>query len=293
LRGLKQGIAIETTFREDGLMKQLFIAALVVGLLTAVSVPSLAQSQIPPGQDPDLCDVSFNVDVLKLKGILITKIVNKRFDYNLNLESTQAFLPLQLAEVEVFKCDHNEMNIVIVEEFAGSDNINGSFTNFAGIAQINQASGLLNNQGNIAAAGFTNQNDDNTVWSVSMVEVAVEKANIDNILLVNQINGSDNINNSFNGFAGVGQINQASGVLNNQNNVVAIANNLQTIGIMAENDTFLTMQNTGNIAVVSSISGSANINDSFQNGTGAVQINQAPGALNNQANIISIAAAGP
>jgi hypothetical protein len=133
LRGLKQGIAIETTFREDGLMKQLFIAALVVGLLTAVSVPSLAQSQIPPGQDPDLCDVSFNVDVLKLKGILITKIVNKRFDYNLNLESTQAFLPLQLAEVEVFKCDHNEMNIVIVEEFAGSDNINGSFTNLPGL----------------------------------------------------------------------------------------------------------------------------------------------------------------
>jgi hypothetical protein len=79
-------------------------------LLMAVAVPALAQSQIPPSQDPDLCDASFNVDVLKLKGILITKIVTKRFEYILNLESTQALLPMQLSEVEVFKSDLNEGN---------------------------------------------------------------------------------------------------------------------------------------------------------------------------------------
>ena len=66
-------------------MKYLFIAVLVVGLLTALAVPVSAQPQIPPGQDPDLCDLSFNVDVLKLKGILITKVVTKNFNFDVNI----------------------------------------------------------------------------------------------------------------------------------------------------------------------------------------------------------------
>jgi hypothetical protein len=110
---------------------------------------------------------------------------------------------------------------------------------------------------------------------------------------VEEIIGSDNIDTAGNGFAGLGQVNQSSGTLNNQNNVVAIARNFNTIGLMAENDTFLSMENTDNVATVASITATTNINNSFQNGTGAVQINQASGALNNQTNIISIAAVGP
>jgi hypothetical protein len=157
-------------------MKKLLIGALVLGLLTVFALPALAQVD----QDDDICDVSFNVDVEKDKTITIDKTVEKNFEYNLNVESTQAFFPLQLAEVEVFKCDINVGNEVEVMELGGSDNINGSFTNFTGIFQVNQSTGLLNNQGNIAAAGFTDQNDDQLVWAVSMVEVAVEKTNINN-----------------------------------------------------------------------------------------------------------------
>jgi hypothetical protein len=276
-------------------VKNLIIAALVIGVMAAVAVPALAQdSTIPPGQDSNLCDVSFNVDVLKLKGILITKFVTKTFEYNLNLESFQSFSPLQLAEVEVFKCDLNSANEVAVEELGGSTNIAGSFNGFIGIVQLNMASGLVNNQGNILAAGFTDQNDDQIVWGVSMVEAAVEKTNTNNEVSVVEMTNSDNIVASFTGFTGLAQLNMASGLLNNQNNVVVIGTNLNTRGIMAENDTFLSMQNMGNVATnVITVTPSANISGSFLNGTGAVQLNLGPGAVNNQTNIISIAAAGP
>lgn len=140
-------------------MKKLFIAALVLGLVGALVIPAWAQLE----QDDDICDVSFNVDVEKDKTITIDKTVEKNFEYNLNIESTQAFFPLQLAEVEVFKCDINVGNEVEVMELGGSNNITGSFTNFTGIVQVNESAGLLNNQGNIAAGGFTDQNDDQIV----------------------------------------------------------------------------------------------------------------------------------
>jgi hypothetical protein len=155
------------------------------------------------------------------------------------------------------------------------------------------ASGLVNNQGNILAAGFTDQNDDLQVWGVSLVEAAVEKTNRNNECSVSEMFNSDNLVLSFNEFTGLAQINMASGVLNNQNNVVVIGTNLNTIGLMAENDTFLSMQNVRNEATnMNEIMPAAAVADSFNGGTGAVQINQGPGALNNQTNIISAAYAG-
>jgi len=269
-------------------MKRLLIAALVLGLITAFAIPALAQLD----QEPDICDVGFDVNVLKEKEINIQKNVEKNFEYNLGLETSVAVFPLQLAEVEAFKCDHNEGNLVEVAENFGSTNLTDVFNAFTGIAQINQASGLLNNQGNILAAGFTDQNDDQTAWGVSLVEVAVEKANIGNQLIVDEMSNSDNISDAFNVFTGLAQVNQASGILNNQNNVLAIGTNLNTFGLMAENDTFLTMQNTGNQVSVSEVGCSANIHDAFNSYNGVAQVNQGPGSLNNQTNIISIAYAG-
>jgi hypothetical protein len=273
-------------------MKKLFVAFLVVGLLAVFILSAQAQSEPPVGQDPNICDVSFNVDVLKLKGILITKVVTKNFEYNLNVETSQAFAPLQLAEVEAFKCDLNEANEVAVEELGGSNNIFNSFSGFVGIVQLNMASGLLNNQGNILAAGFTDLPPGETRFGVSMVEVAVEKTNVGNELNVSEMFNSDNISSSFNIFTGLAQLNMASGLLNNQNNVVVIGTNLNTLGIMAENDTFLSMQNVRNEVNVAELRSTANISDSFQNGTGAVQLNLGPGAVNDQTNIISVAFTG-
>jgi hypothetical protein len=269
-------------------MKKLLIAALVLGLITAFAIPALAQLD----QEPDICDVGFDVNVTKTKDITITKSVTKTFEFEPVFLADYLLYPAW-AEVEAFKCDHNEGNEVVVGEMAGSTNIVGSFNSFTGIAQINQATGLLNNQGNILAAGFTDgAGVDDTSVGVSMVEVAVEKANLGNELSVGEISANDNIVDSFNSFTGLAQINQASGILNNQNNVLAIAQNFNTLGLIAENDTFLTMQNSGNEATVGEMRPSANIVDSFNAYTGAVQVNQSPGALNNQTNIISVAYAG-
>jgi len=217
--------------------------------------------------------------------------VEKSFEFNLELGVEIIGLP-QWAEVEAFKCDHNEDNAVQVDELAGSTDILGSFTGFTGILQLNQSTGLLNNQGNILAAGLTGVSGDTTTFGLSMVEAAVEKANIDNALEVEEIIGTTSISPSFNNFTGLAQINQSTGVLNNQNNVMVLGANLDTTGLVAENDTFLTMQNANNDADVPEITASASITDSFQNSTGAVQINQTPTALNNQTNIISVAFSG-
>jgi hypothetical protein len=272
-------------------MKKLFIASLVVGLLVAFAVPALAQSTIPPGQDPEVCDVSFDVDVLKVKNIAINKAVNKSFNFALNLTLQIAGFP-QWAEVEAFKCDHNEGNEVSVSDIVTANNIVGSFNGFIGIAQVNQASGILNNQGNILAAGLTGKTGDQQTFGITMVEAAVEKANVSNEVSVDSIVTTDTIATSFDGFIGLAQINQASGILNNQNNVVVLGTNLDTTGLVAENDTFLSMRNTTNEAEISNIQTTATIRSSFNQYQGAAQVNQAPGILNNQTNIISIAYAG-
>ena len=270
-------------------MKKLLIASLVVGLLAVFILPALAQEQ-----NPDDCNLSFNVDVVKNKKINIEKNVVKNFEYNLNVGSTFSVFPLQLAEVEAFKCDENVGNKATVIGMRTLNNIVNSFNSFVGVAQVNQASGFQNNQGNIFAAGFTNvtNNNESTFWGVSMVEAAVEKANIGNALIAQSIITQDNISNSFNSFVGVAQVNQASGFQNNQNNVVVLGTNLNTAGLMAENDTFLSMNNTGNEVTLSTIQSTATISGSFNSMTGLAQVNQGPGGQNNQANIISIAHAG-
>jgi hypothetical protein len=200
-----------------------------------------------------------------------------------------------MAEAEVFKCDHNTANSADVSLLNTYDVIQDSFYQFVGIAQVNQAAGLLNNQGNVFAAGLTGSPGEN-VYGLSLVEVAVEKGNIANSLEIQSIdslNSSDSIRDSFRDFQGLAQVNQASGILNNQDNVMGLAANLDgTTGLVAENDTFLSMQNTANNADVGTTNTVAEIRDSFSRFQGVAQVNQGPGCLNNQANIISIAYAG-
>jgi hypothetical protein len=124
----------------------------------------------------------------------------------------------------------------------------------------------------------------------------VEKLNFENALELADSVFLDNINNSFNGFTGLAQVNQASGILNNQDNVLALGSNVPVGGDVlrpqvAENDTFLTMQNTGNAALVSGVVATSEIRGSFNSYTGISQVNQSPGSLNNQANITSFSLA--
>jgi hypothetical protein len=268
-------------------MKTFLAALLVMAWLAAFALPGLAQSTIPP-QD---CDLSFDVNVVKDKNIEINKQVNKAFNFAFDITVTIVGFPVW-AEVEAFKCDHNTENQAAVLGIVPTNNINNSFVGFVGVAQVNQSAGLLNNQGNVLAAGFTGQ----LGFPLSMVEAAVEKANVGNVLAIADSVFADNIVSSFNGFTGLAQVNQAAGILNNQDNVFALATNLPTAGdvqrpMVAENDTFLSMENTGNAAMVANTVTTATIRNSFNSYTGFAQVNQAPGSQNNQANITSISLA--
>ncbi len=291
-------------------MKKVLLLVMAVSLL-AFAAPALAQDLAPSLIIEDLegCDVAFDVDVYKDKTIRILKDVDKYLDLKVDVKVD----PAEWADVEVFKCDLNQNNSVdekwveTKDEIAGS----GSFNGFAGIAQVNQAAGVMNNQGNITAIAVTNnfgggvlessgggEPGDDLIdpGSVALAEVAVQLENNDNNY-TSSGSGSqhmDKIENSFSGFRGIANVNQASGHMNNQNNVVGIAANLDPAGVVAEADTFLAMANCGNQAAsgIEDLRNKAEINSSFNGACGIANVNQSPGSMNNQANIVTISYAG-
>jgi hypothetical protein len=181
----------------------------------------------------------------------------------------------------------------LVDSFFGTytDSITDSFNDFTGIGQANQAAGYSNNQGNVVAAAVTI----NSLETAAMTQVAVEQTNYLNLLTSDTDVNTDTITDSFNGFTGIGQANQSAGHMNNQNNVVAISAGLgdSSAGVVATNDTYLTQSNTFGVITASLPFNTNTISGSFSGFTGIGQVNQSAGSLNNQANIVSIAFAGP
>jgi hypothetical protein len=258
-------------------MKKLMVSLLAISLL-ALAVPALATD----------CNVDF--DVTATKTVTVDKYVDidKYFDFFV----FACIDPKALAECDVFKCDLNEYGYVDSYFGTYTDNLTNSFTGFTGIGQANQASGYLNNQGNIVAAAVVS-----TDKAAAMTEVGVDQTNYFNTMYSELDYSVDTITSSFNDFTGIGQANQSAGHMNNQNNVVALSAGLgdscYADEFVAVNDTYLTQKNTLGWASVSFAINSNNINDSFNGFTGIGQVNQSAGSMNNQANIVSIAYTGP
>jgi hypothetical protein len=281
-------------------MKKLLPLFLVV-LLVALAVPALADIVPDPVVDPD-CNLHFDVSVDK--DVTITQDVN--IYKNLDLFVFAVIDPDEWAQCEVYKCDKNTGNSVfeifdpyLVAVDFNQNLIEASFNGFTGIGQANQAAGSLNNQGNVVAIAATSAGRltdsfgcERDSEGLSHTEVAVEQVNTDNCLISAAVTHVDAIYSSFNDFTGIGQVNQAAGFMNNQNNVVAISANLEGPGVVALNDTFLTQENTGNQATLVAVNYQATIGSSFNNFTGIGQVNQSPGSMNNQANIVSVSYAG-
>jgi hypothetical protein len=201
-----------------------------------------------------------------------------------------------------------------------SDTISDSFEGFVGIAQVNQAAGSGNNQGNALAAAVTdpsfndkNKKDDDPKYTfnsnsrddrrdrdnnndpkaVSHTEVAIGQLNTYNYVCAEAAEFSDTISDSFDNFKGVAQVNQAAGFANNQKNAAAIAANVNTAGAVAISDTFMSQTNACNSAEYGcGYKSTASIDGSFQNGAGLVQVNQSPGSMNNQANTVAVSYSG-
>jgi hypothetical protein len=95
--------------------------------------------------------------------------------------------------------------------------ITGSFDGATGYAGVNQAAGHLNNQNNALAVAI----GDESVYALG--ESDLGQFNTKNFVdVVDQVR-TDSVSASFNGATGVFAVNQSSGSLNNQANVVSIA----------------------------------------------------------------------
>ncbi|MCK9376128.1 MAG: hypothetical protein M0P73_08265 [Syntrophobacterales bacterium] len=114
----------------------------------------------------------------------------------------------------------------------------------------------------------------------------------------------DTMTGSFQFFQGIGQSNQAAGNMNNQNNVVSVAAGVSdnasgglfcgwggTGSMVAVAASELAMNNTSNTFCLSKADFSTSMGSSFIGFQGIGQSNQSAGNMNNQCNVVSVAAA--
>ncbi len=116
--------------------------------------------------------------------------------------------------------------------FTKTDTISASFDTFSGVANVNESAGSLNNQGNAVAiaGGVAEPGHVAQVVVKAASNVMLSQVNAFNTvhegtgIVTAGNNNTDSINNgSFNSAFGVFNVNQSSGSVNNQKNVVAIA----------------------------------------------------------------------
>jgi hypothetical protein len=269
-------------------MKRLFLLLMVFSLVALYVVPAMAgQTDRRHNQDPG-CNVNFDVNVDK--GVRINEHVD--IDKCLDLHVRSYIDPNEWAQCEVYKCDVNKYNDIDEQFLWNRNELDDSFHDFSGIAQVNQSTGSLNNQGNAVAVAATDPTGRRDHEALSHTEVAIDQENTKNELESCLVVHTDKIDGSFCGFSGVAQVNQTSGYMNNQNNVVGISANLDTRGAVALTDSFLTQKNSCNEAEFRGVYYSAKIDGSFKGGCGLAQVNQSPASMNNQANSVAISYAG-
>lgn len=271
-------------------MKKLLPMLLVLSLVLVV--PAMAEQRY--NDPPVKIDVDFN------KFVSISEKISWNLDAKFKID--ERFDPEEMAKAIAVKYDLNAYNYVESSNNKNEDKINKSFTDFNGIAQVNQASGSINNQGNVVAAAVVSgsksaldaeaalqlNNDHNTLLSGSNNKPDGTSGYLDHNFFKGDVL-TDSIDYSFNNFTGLAQVNQSAGYMNNQNNVVALAAD-KNGGIVALADSALSMSNTYNNAFISNAYFSNSINNSFQHFTGLAQVSQSAGSMNNQANVVAIAA---
>lgn len=289
-------------------MKKVIIASMVVALV-ALTVPIGAFGQPSYRCCGDDCNVNLDVKVDVDKYV---DIYQTRSDYYQTC-IRESFDPAARADAEAVKCDTNKdnsisfSNCLVKADF--EDEMTGSFKDFNGIGQSNQAAGNMNNQGNtVAVAAVGNAK----TYASSLA--AVSAKNKDNEITYGNVNVSylfdpkqtDSMSGSFNRFNGIGQSNQSAGHMNNQNNVVAVAAGVLVEGTIsggygygdlckdavAVANSELALNNTCNTICFNNgnVQFKNCMDSSYNNFNGIGQSNQSAGNMNNQVNSVSVAA---
>jgi hypothetical protein len=228
-------------------------------------------------------DAKFDVNFFKAKAILELKVVADIFVTTIFVDLD----PDSRAMSQVVKKQINEDNEFNLTNVKYTDQLLSSFNDFSGIGQVNQAAGSMNNQANIVSAAIATGA---LAWASSEV---IDCQLNDHLRFDPGLSDpnvfTDLIDNSFNRFTGIGQVNQSAGMANNQNNIVSIA---ASKGILAaESDVFLDQVNVANNLFDSGVTRTNTINASFNGFRGIGQANQSAGNFNNQSNVVSVSAA--
>ena len=255
----------------------LFVVVLVVAFMTP-ALASEVDSSVTVRELFAKADL-----VLKAKATLELKVIADIYVTRID----QWFAPDSRAMAEVVKKQINEDNDFDLSLTNYSDKIYKSFSDFKGIGQANQAAGSMNNQANIVSAAVTNK--ENAWANAEVIDYQLNDHLVFDPKAVDPLTSfTALIDYSFNRFSGVGQANQAPGMANNQNNIVAIA--FSTNGAkVAEADVNLDQINVNNYVRDTGVNRTNTITESFNNFQGIGQVNQSAGNFNNQSNIVAFA----
>lgn len=277
-------------------MKRAIVAFLSIALMFAVTRPATA-------------DVFVFADIFKFKDVFVTELILKEkfvfvtvtFDEtatgaaeamainnqrNQDNESTFAQPDPTLRQGPIDPEDMRIRKFALIEDSV-SDN--------TGIVGLNQDVGNMVNQANVVALAVSN-----ALSSVTNSQAETSQFNTDNFSwhqetsLFNQddIPGSTNLRadiiDSVNNNAGIIQVNQNAGNMNNQSNNLAMAVGFGSI--LALSEAALGQFNTGNQVIEVQTVKFDLIDGSINGNTGVVAVNQSVGNMNNQASALSIAA---
>ncbi|WP_336985699.1 hypothetical protein [Altererythrobacter aquiaggeris] len=272
-------------------------------LAAGLATPALADVQVVGTVDVDK-DITITVETDKDKNVDVDVSFDEQLD---GAAKSDAIVNATIDNVEIGPISENITDEGIDKTAETTDSVNGN----TGIVQFNQDAGQATNQGNVAsvAAVFTNGDETQAVMSEAYADQritdssATHREGFQNLAgLVDIVNGeivvdlegdfdfdlTASISGSYNGNSGVIHGNQNVGNGNNQHNVLSLA--VGDNALVALSDAGLGQQNSGNTLLDINSLKTSTVTDSMNGNTGIVNVNQAAGAFNNQATVVSVAA---
>jgi hypothetical protein len=241
----------------------------LIGALALVPAAAFADVDIHVDIDKDKEKIVREV-LVKFKAAVILAVVTLRTD--------------KAAESETLVNQKNEDNHQF--NFFNTSTSTTNSVSGSGITGVNQASGNMNNQANaVSVAVDPNSHDPFRSGSFAESQAASDQKNKSNHVL-DKVSRSTSTLNSVSG-SGIIGVNQASGSMNNQANAVSVAVGVGPAGI-ALSEADLGQVNSWNSVVSIFSTSSATIGS--VTGNGITGVNQSSGHMNNQSNVVSVAA---
>ncbi len=256
-------------------------------------------------------DVFVSASIDKTKTVTVSESV--AIDKNITLDTTVDLAPNKFAESNALANQTNN-NLHVCENCAEKqDALVNSVTGNTGITSVNQAAGNFNNQGSALSVAVDMTSTEpppttippTTADGFAEAQASAQQLNGDpvrdgnTIDTVNIVFRTAMIAGSINGNTGATFVNQATGNINNQANLVSIAFSERSGGVaLAESDLGQANENdlveeSGSVNFstpgATGVHKSASIATSVNGNTGIVGVNQAAGNFANQANIVSLA----